>query len=78
VEKPVPPAISVEQLQKELAVLQKELAAKQLAPSISKLEPKSGMTIAEAKAFVASFEGKRGRRPAAFYAAEEVIKAASS
>jgi hypothetical protein len=40
----------------------------------SKLAPadSTSMTVSEAQAFVASFAGKRGRRPAAFYAAEKL------
>lgn len=33
------------------------------------------MTLGEAKALLASFEGKRGRRPAKFYAARELVEA---
>jgi len=45
----------------------KKVAKVALVPS----EPKS-LTVEEAKAFVATFAGKKGRRPAAFYAAQKI------
>lgn len=60
----VPP--TVEQLMAELAVVKAQLAA---APAAK--PPK--MTLEEATAHVATFEGKRGRRPASFHAAMKIV-----
>jgi cell division septum initiation protein DivIVA len=57
---------TVEQLKAELEALKAKLAA----PVVVVAAPP--MSIEEAKAFVAKFEGKRGRRPAAFFEAQKI------
>lgn len=58
-------------LQAELAALKAKAAAKVAKPAAVAAEDK-GMTVAEAVAFMATFEGKKGRRPASFYEAQKI------
>ena len=63
---------TVAQLQAELAALKvKAKLSEKPAVAVKGAEAKT-MTVGEAKAFVASFEGKKGRRPADFYAAQKI------
>ena len=65
----VNPSTTVEALKAELAALKAKLESVTPAAPVP-------MTLEEAKAHMAEFEGKRGRRPASFYEAREIVKAA--
>lgn len=64
----------------KLAAKQAAKAAKQAAKAAKKVKAKPSlslvestpMTVEQAKAFVATFEGKKGRRPASFYEAQKI------
>jgi CelD/BcsL family acetyltransferase involved in cellulose biosynthesis len=60
---------TVDALKAELAALKAKLESVTPAAPVP-------MTLEEAKAHMAEFEGKRGRRPASFYEAREIVKAA--
>lgn len=60
---------TVDALKAELAALKAKLESVTPAAPVP-------LTLDEAKAHMAEFEGKRGRRPASFYAAAEIVKAA--
>jgi hypothetical protein len=57
-------------LQAELAALKAKAAAKAVKPAA--VSEDKVMTVAEAVAFMATFEGKKGRRPASFYEAKKI------
>jgi hypothetical protein len=63
------PEPTVEQLQAELAALKAKMAEQPVV---------AAMTLEDAQTLVASFEGKRGRRPADFYVAERIIRKSTS
>jgi len=63
------PAITVDALQKQVEELKAKLAAALPAPVVP-------MTVEEARAFMATFAGKRGRRPVSFREAEAIVNAA--
>jgi len=74
------PTITVEALMKEVDELKAKLAVASSVSSVVTIATNppiitAAMTVEEAKAHVASFEGKRGRRPASFLAAQALIDA---
>jgi hypothetical protein len=68
------PTISVEALMAQVEELKAKLAAT-APPPVPEAAPVVPMTVEEAKAFIATFAGKRGRRPATFREAEAIVSA---